>query len=85
MKINNLKKDIIKEEPKEIKSLDWFDKNKFKEILAIIDSSKFNYRNKIVEFKYDNIKDLINNIKNNTINEIEAKKNVNKKCRNNKI
>ena len=85
MKINNLKKDIIKEEPKEIKSLDWFDKNKFKEILAIIDSSKFNYRNKIVEFKYDNIKDLINNIKNNTISEIEAKKNVNKKCRNNKI
>ena len=85
MKINNLKKDIIKEEPKEIKSLDWFDKNKFKEILAITDSSKFNYRNKIVEFKYDNIKDLINNIKNNTISEIEAKKNVNKKCRNNKI
>ena len=85
MKINNLKKDIIKEEPKEIKSLDWFGKNKFKEILAIIDSSKFNYRNKIVEFKYDNIKDLINNIKNNTISEIEAKKNVNKKCRNNKI
>ena len=85
MKINNLKKDIIKEEPKEIKSLDWFDKNKFKEILAIIDSSKFNYRNKIVEFKYDNIKDLINNIKNNTISEIEAKKNVNKKCRNNEI
>ena len=85
MKINNLKKNIIKEEPKEIKSLDWFDKNKFKEILAIIDSSKFNYRNKIVEFKYDNIKDLINNIKNNTISEIEAKKNVNKKCRNNKI
>ena len=74
MKINNLKKNIIKEEPKEIKSLDWFDKNKFKEILAIIDSSKFNYRNKIVEFKYDNIKDLINNIKNNTISETEAKK-----------
>ena len=85
MKINNLKKNIIKEEPKEIKSLDWFDKNKFKEILAIIDSSKFNYRNKIVEFKYDNIKGLINNIKNNTISETEAKKNVNKKCRNNKI
>ena len=85
MKINNLKKNIIKEEPKEIKSLDWFDKNKFKEILAIIDSSKFNYRNKIVEFKYDNIKNLINNIKNNTISEIEAKKNLNKKCRNNKI
>ena len=31
------KNDIIKEEPKEI-SLNWIDKNKFKEILAIIDS-----------------------------------------------
>ena len=31
---------------------DWFDRNKFKEILAIIDSNKFNYRNKIGEFKY---------------------------------
>ena len=74
MKINNLKKDIIKEEPKEIKSLDWFDKNKFKEILAIIDSSKFNYRNKIGELKYIDIKDLVNNIRNNTISEIDAKK-----------
>ena len=46
------KNNIVKEEPKEIKSLNWFDKNKFKEILAIIDSNKFNYRNKIGEFKY---------------------------------
>ena len=51
------KNNIIKEEPKEIKSTYWFDKNKFKEILAIID-----------------IKDFINNIKNNTISEIDAKK-----------
>ena len=78
MKINNLKKNIIKEEPKEIKSLDWFDKNKFKEILAIIDSSKFNYRNKIGEFKYIDIRDLVNNIRNNTISEIDAKKDLNK-------
>ena len=77
MKINNLKKDIIKEEPKEIKSLDWFDKNKFKEILAIIDSSKFNYRNKIGEFNYIDIRDLVNNIRNNTISEIDAKKDLN--------
>ena len=48
MRINNLKKkNIIKEELKEIKSPNWFDKNKFKEILAIIDSNEFNYRNKI--------------------------------------
>ena len=51
------------EKPKEIKSLeedenttDWFDKNKFKEILAIIDSNKFNYKNEIGEFKYIDIK-----------------------------
>ena len=79
MRINNLKKNnILKEEPKEIKSLNWFDKNKFKEILAIIDSNEFNYRNKIGEFKYDNIKDLVNNITNNTISEIDAKKDLNK-------
>ena len=35
---------IIKEEPKEIKSSNWIDKNKFKEILAIIDSNEFNYK-----------------------------------------
>ena len=66
------------EEPKEIKSLNWIDKNKFKEILAIIDSNEFNYKNKIGEFKYIDIKDLVNNIKNNTISEIDAKKDLNK-------
>ena len=75
MRINNLtKNNILKEEPKEIKSLNWFDKNKFKEILAIIDNNEFNYKNKIGEFKYIDIKDLVNNIKNNTISEIDAKK-----------
>ena len=43
-------------------------------MLAIIDSNKFNYKNKIGEFKYIDIKDLVNNIKNNTISEIDAKK-----------
>ena len=87
-KKNNIVKDAnIKEEPKEIKSPNWIDKNKFKEILAIIDSNKFNYKNKIGEFKYIDIKDLVNNIKNNTISEIDAKKSLNalnkiKKCRN---
>ena len=45
--------------------------------------------NKIGEFKYINIKDLLNNIKNNTISEISVKKGLNKlnnkKYRNNKI
>ena len=71
------KNKIIKEEPKEIKSPNWFDKNKFKEILAIIDSNEFNYKNKIGEFKYTDIKDLVDNIKNNTISEINAKKDLN--------
>ena len=65
----------------EIKSLeedknttDWFDRNKFKEILAITDSNKFNCRNKIGEFKYIGIRDFVNNIRNNTISEISAEK-----------
>ena len=52
---------------------DWFFRNKFKEILAIIDSNKFYYRNKIGEFKYIGIRDLVNNIRNNTISELSAK------------
>ena len=90
-KDNNVAKDAkIKESikkqkeiksPKEDKNMadyspNWFDRNKFKKIIAIIDSNKFNYKNEIGEFKYVGIKDLVNN----TISEIPAKK-----CRNNKI
>ena len=46
-------------------------------MLAIIDSSKCNYKNKIGEFKYIDIKDLANNIRNNTISEIHVKKDLN--------
>ena len=55
----------------------WFDKNKFKKMLAIIDSNRFNYKNRIGEFKYIDIKDLVHNIRNNTISEIPAKKGLN--------
>ena len=55
---------------------DCFDRNKFKEILVIIDSSKFNYSDKIGEFKYIDIRDSVNNIRNNTISKIDAKKNL---------
>ena len=61
------------EKPKEIKSFEE-DQNKFKEILAIIDRNKFNYKNKIGEFKYIDIRDLVNNIRNNAISEIDLKK-----------
>ena len=53
------------------------DKNKFKEILTIIDSNKFGNKNKIGDFKYIDIKDLVNNIKDNTISEIDTKKHLN--------
>ena len=43
----------------------------------MINSNKFNYRHKIGEFKYTDIKDLVNNIKNNTISEIYATKGLN--------
>ena len=46
-------------------------------LLAISDSNKFNYKKKIGEFKYIDIKDLVNNIRNNTISEIDAKKGLN--------
>ena len=65
------------EEPKEIKSLNWLDKNKFKETLTIIDSSRFGQKNKIGDFKYTDIKDLVNNIKDNKISEIDAKNRLN--------
>ena len=73
----SLKNNIMKEEPKEIKSSNWIDKIKFKEIFAIIDSNEFNCKNKIGKFKYIDIKDMVNNIKNNTISEIDAKKDLN--------
>ena len=53
------------------------DKNKFKEILTIIHSNKFGHKNKIGESKYVDIKDLVNNVKDNTISEIDAKKRLN--------
>ena len=53
------------------------DKNKLKEIFTIIDSNKFGHKNKIGDFKYIDIKDLVDNIRNNTISEIDAKKDLN--------
>ena len=44
---------------------------------TIIGSNKFGHKNKIGEFKYIDIKDLVNNIENNTISEIDAKKSLN--------
>ena len=73
-----MEKPIEIKSPKEDKNMtnynpNWFDKNKFKKFLAIIDSKTFGHRNKIGEFKYIDIKDLVNNIENNTISKISAK------------
>ena len=77
-----IEKPIEIKSPKEDKNTandpNWFDRNKFEKILAIVDSNKFNYKNKIGEFKYINIRHLVNNIRNNTINEISAKEGLNK-------
>ena len=69
------KNNTIKEEPK---SPNWIDKNMFKEIVAIIDSKEFSHKNKIVEFKYIDIEDLVNNIRNKTISKMDAKIRLNK-------
>ena len=56
----------------------WYDKNKFNKILTTIDSINFNRKNIIGKFKFNDINNLINNIKNNTISETDIKKKINK-------
>ena len=59
-------------------TINWYDKNKFDEILTTIDNKNFNHKNKIGKLKFKDINDLINNIKNNTISEADTKKKINK-------
>ena len=40
-----------------------YDKNNFNKILTTIDSNNFNHKNKIGKFKFNDINNLINNIK----------------------
>ena len=56
---------------------DWYDTNKFKIILSTIDSNNFNHKNKICKLKFNDLNSSINNIKNNTISEADAKKKIN--------
>ena len=55
----------------------WYDKNNFNEILTTIDSNNFNHKNKIGKLRFNDINNLINDIKNNTIREANAKKKIN--------
>ena len=76
------KKDFI-EDLKEAADLNnksttnWYDKNKFNKILTTIDSNNFNHKNKIGKLRFNDIDNLINDIKNNTISEANAKKKIN--------
>ena len=55
----------------------WYDTDKFNEILATIDNNNFSHKNKIGKLKFNDINDLINNITNNTISEADTKKKIN--------
>ena len=58
-------------------STSWYDTDKFNEILAAIDNNNFNHKNKIGNLKFNEIDDLINSIKGNTISEADNKKKIN--------
>ena len=53
----------------------WYDTDKFNKILVTIDNSNFNHKNKIGKLKFNDINDLVNSIKSNTITEANVKKN----------
>ena len=55
----------------------WYDTDKFNEILATIDANNFNHKNEIGKLKFNDVNDLINSIKGNTISEADAKKKLN--------
>ena len=55
----------------------WFDKNKFKKVLATVKINNFNHKNKIGKLKFNDINNLINKIKNNTVSEAFAKPKLN--------
>ena len=56
---------------------DWYDKNKSSKILTTIDNNNFYHKNKIGKLTFNDINNLINNIKNNTISEADTKKEIN--------
>ena len=85
--IERLKKKKEEESIKDLKettglnnksTTNWYDKNKFNEILTTIDSNNFNHKSKIGKFKFDDINNLINNIKNYAISETATKKKIKK-------
>ena len=49
----------------------WHNTDKFNKILATIDNYNFNHKNKIGKLKFDDINNLMNSIKGNTISEAD--------------
>ena len=47
-------------------------------MLTAINSNKFNHKNKIGKFKFNDINDFVNNIKNNAISEADTIKKIDK-------
>ena len=60
-----------------INSTSWYDTDKFNKILATIDNNNFNHKSKIDKLKFNDVNDLINSIKGNTISEADTKKKIN--------
>ena len=67
----------VKRPNKDESTTDWYDKNKFQKILTFIDSSSFNHKNEIGKLRFNDINNLVNDIKNNTISEALAKQKLN--------
>ena len=55
----------------------WYDIDKFNKILVTIDNNNYNHKNKIGKLKFNDINELINSIKSNTISEANVKKKLN--------
>ena len=74
--INELDNSSINEEVNS-NTTSWYYIDKFNKILVTIDNSNINHKNKIGKLKFNDINDLINSIKDNTISEADAKKKIN--------
>ena len=55
--INQIMNQIMNQLKKSEQTTNWCDKNKFNEILTTIDSNKFNHKNKVGKFKFNDIND----------------------------
>ena len=73
---NELTKELTNEKVNS-NSTSWYDTDKFNEILATIYNNNFSHKNKIGKLKFNDINDLINSIKGNTISEANTKKKLN--------